>query len=83
MKKTLIVSAACIAVYAGLPNPSVADAPLASESGERVETIVADLERRIEELEAKIGGETIKSAFQPRNPKVRHLKVPAQATSLN
>jgi len=83
MKKTLIVSAACIAVYAGLPNPSVADAFLASESGASVETIVADLERRIEELEAKIGGEAVKSAFQPRGTKVPHPRVPAQASTLN
>lgn len=83
MKKTLIVSAACIAVYAGLPNPSVADAFIASESGASVETIVADLERRIEELEAKIGGEAVKSAFQPRGTKVPHLRVPAQASTLN
>jgi len=83
MKKTLIVSAACIAVYAGLPNPSVADAFLASESGASVETIVADLERRIEELEAKIGGEAVKSGFQPRGTKVPHLRVPAHASTLN
>jgi hypothetical protein len=37
-KKTLIVSAACIAVCADLPNPSAADALLASESGASVET---------------------------------------------
>ena len=83
MKKTVIVSAACIAVCAGLPNPSVADALSASESGASVETIVADLERRIEELEAKIGGEAVKSAFQPRGTKVPHLRVPAHASTLN
>jgi hypothetical protein len=83
MKKKLIVSAACIAVCVGLPNPSVADALSASESGASVETIVADLERRIAELEAKIGGEAAKSTFQPRATKVPHLRVPAQASTLN
>ena len=83
MKTILVVTAACIPLYAGLPSPSVADETQATESRVSNETIVADLERRIEGLEAKVGGETVNSAFQPRGPKVRHLKVPAQASSWN
>jgi hypothetical protein len=83
MKKILVVTAACIALCAGLANPSVAGETLARASGASVETTVADLERRIEQLEAKIGGETVESAFQPRGPKVRHLTVPAQASNLD
>ncbi len=72
MKKILVITAACIALYAGLPNPSVADETQVRESRASDETTVADLERRIEGLEAKIGGETASSAFKPRGRKVRH-----------
>jgi len=83
MKRILIVAAASVALCTGLPNPSIADQPPASKSGASVETTVADLERRIDQLEAKIGGETAESAFRPRGPKVRYPTVPAQASSLN
>jgi len=83
MKKILVISAACLAVFAGVPNRSVADETLGSGSDASVGTTVADLERRIVELEAKVGGKMVKPAFQPRGPKVRQLRRPAQESSLN
>jgi hypothetical protein len=81
MNKILSVTTAFAALCTGLPDPSFADETLTSKSEASVETTVADLERRVERLEAKIGGETIESPFQPRGPKVRHLAAPAQASN--
>jgi len=43
MKKILVISAACLAVFAGVPNRSVADETLGSGSDASVGTTVADL----------------------------------------
>jgi len=80
MKKLLAATAMSVALYAGLSSPSTAEQTPTSGSGASVDTIVADLERRIEQLEAKVGGGTADSAFQARGAKVRHLTVPAKAS---
>jgi hypothetical protein len=81
MKNILIATAACV-LCAGLPTQSSAEEerPVVSQATS-VEAMMADLERRIEQLEAKIGGETVGSAFQGRG--LRHLRRPVQAPNLN
>ncbi len=80
MKKILVATAMSAALYAGLPSPSTAEQAPTSGNGANVDTIVADLERRIEQLETKVGASTADSAFQARGAKARHLTVPAKAS---
>jgi len=83
MKSILIATAACV-LCAGFPIQSLAEEehPVDTQATS-VEASMADLERRIEQLEAKIGRETVGSAFQPRGSKALHLRIPAQTSSLD
>jgi hypothetical protein len=81
MKSILIATVACV-LCAGSPTQSFAEEehPVDTQATS-VEASMADLESRIEQLEAKIGGETVESAFQPRGSRTLHLRAPAQASS--
>ena len=82
MKNVMIATAACV-LCAGFATNSIAEGePSANSQTTSVETIVADLEHRVEQLEAKVGGETVGSAFQARGSKIRHLSPPVEASNL-
>lgn len=81
MKKILIITATSIALCAGLPNSSIADEAPTSMGGASVDATLADLQRRIEELEARVGGKTPNSNLQPQNSAFRNLRRPTKASS--
>jgi hypothetical protein len=82
MKSIMIATAACV-LCAGCPTVSMAEDVKAAVDQQTAASTLADLERRVGQLEAKIGGETVKSAFQPRNQKVRHPSGSTQTSNLN
>lgn len=83
MKSIMIATAACV-LCAGFPTGSMAEDVETAVDQQTATSTLADLERRVGQLEAKIGGETVKSSFQPRVvPRVRYPSGSTQASTLD
>lgn len=64
MKNLLSAAVAVVALSTVLPNTAIAD-PAAGAIG--VEATLAELQQRIEELEARVGGKSLNAVFRGRN----------------
>ena len=69
MKSSMIAAAACF-LCAGFPTGAMAENAEFTVDRQTVVSTLADLERRVRQLEARIGG-TGKSTFAPRGQRVR------------
>jgi hypothetical protein len=70
MKNLLSAAVAVVALSAILPNTSIAE-PATGEIG--IEATLAELQQRIEELEARVGGKSLSTAFRGRNRVFGHV----------
>jgi len=76
MKNRFSAAVAAVTLSAVLPNTSFAE-PATGEIG--VEATLAELQQRIEELEARVGGKSLNAAFRGRNPVLGHAVQPTIA----
>jgi hypothetical protein len=82
MKSIMIATAASV-LCAGFPTGSMAEDVETAVDQQTTASTLADLERRVGQLEAKIGGKTVKSSFQPRGYRVQHPSGSTQASNLD